>query len=58
VAGTVVTLLPLALPKLLTSEFFHRVLFEQNEPVDLLKTYLPDNIFMAMAADNFPAVVL
>ena len=58
VAGTVVTLLPLALPKLVTSEFFHRGLFEQNEPVDLLKTYLPDNIFTAMAADNFPAVVL
>ncbi len=58
VAGTVVTLLPLALPKLVTSEFFHRGLFEQNQPVDLLKTYLPDNIFSAMAADNFPAVVL
>ena len=57
-AGSVVTLLPLALPKLVTSEFFHPGLFELNEPTDLLKTYLPDNIFTAMAADNFPAVVL
>ena len=42
----------------MTSEFFHAGLFETSETADLLTTYLPDNIFGALAADNFPAVVL
>lgn len=50
--------LPLFLPPLVTSEFFHTGLFERSEPTNLLTTYLPDNIFGALAADNFPAVVL
>ena len=50
--------LPLFLPQLVTSEFFHAGLFERTEPADLLKTYLPENIFEALANDNFPAVVL
>ena len=58
-AGALVVLvLPLFLPTLVTSGFFHTGLFERAEPSDLLKTYLPDNIFGALAADNFPAVVL
>ena len=58
VAAVLVVAAPLCLPPLVTSEFFHAGLFERNEPVDLLTTYLPDNIFGALAADNFPAVVL
>lgn len=56
--AVVVVLLPLCLPKLVTSEFFFGGLFERPQPSDLLTTYLPDNIFGALAADNFPAVVL
>lgn len=58
VGALVVLGLPLFLPQLVTSEFFHAGLFERQEPADLLRTYLPDNIFGALAADNFPAVVL
>jgi Na+/H+-dicarboxylate symporter len=53
-----VILLPQFLPVLITSEFYHTGLFDQHQSADLLKTYLPDNIFGALAADNFPAVVL
>lgn len=58
VAGLVVVVLPNYLPPLITSQFFHAGLFERPEPVDLIAVYLPDNIFTALAADNFPAVVL
>jgi len=58
-AGSLVVVgLPLFLPPLVTSEFFHAGIFERTEPANLLTTYLPDNIFGALAADNFPAVVL
>lgn len=57
-ASLLVVGLPLFLPPLVTSEFFHAGLFETSETADLLTTYLPDNIFGALAADNFPAVVL
>jgi len=57
-AAALVVVLPLFLPHLITSEFFHAGLFERPSSGDLLKTYLPDNIFGALAADNFPAVVL
>lgn len=59
IAGAVMVIgLPLFLPPLVTSEFFHAGLFERTEPANILTTYLPDNIFAALAADNFPAVVL
>ena len=57
-ATVAVILLPQFLPVLVTSEFYHTGLFDQHQSADLLKTYLPDNIFGALAADNFPAVVL
>ena len=58
-AGSLLVIgLPLSLPPLVTSEFFHAGLFERTEPANLLTTYLPDNIFGALAGDNFPAVVL
>lgn len=58
VGGLLVVLLPQFLPPLVTSQFFHAGLFDRPEPVDLLETYLPDNIFGGLANDNFPAVVL
>ncbi|MBD1193104.1 cation:dicarboxylase symporter family transporter [Vulcanococcus sp. Clear-D1] len=57
-AGVLVVVLPLFLPQLVTSEFFHAGLFEKPASADLLKIYVPENIFGALAADNFPAVVL
>jgi len=53
-----VVFLPQFLPPLTYSGFFHAGLFQQPQSADLLRTYLPDNIFGALAADNFPAVVL
>lgn len=58
VGGLLVVLLPQFLPPLVTSQFFHAGLFDRPEPVDLLETYLPDNISSGLANDNFPAVVL
>ncbi|MCS5693007.1 cation:dicarboxylase symporter family transporter [Cyanobium sp. FGCU-6] len=58
VAALVVIVLPSFLPSLVYSGFFRSDLFLEPETADLLRTYLPDNIFAALAADNFPAVVL
>lgn len=57
-AALLVIALPLFLPPLVTSEFYHAGLFDVHKGDDLLKTFLPDSIFTALAADNFPAVVL
>ena len=56
--GLLVVVLPQFLPPLTYSGFFHAGLFQQPQGTDLLRTYLPDNIFGALATDNFPAVVL
>ncbi len=56
--GLLVVVLPQFLPPLTYSGFFDSGLFQQPQVTDLLRTYLPDNIFGALAADNFPAVVL
>jgi len=57
-AATMVLLLPQALPNLLGSNFFYPELLEPAPSIELINTYLPFNIFSALAADNFPAVVL
>jgi proton glutamate symport protein len=57
-ASLLVIGLPGVLPPLETSSFFDPGQFQRTEPTDLLRTYLPDNIFTALAGDNFPAVVL
>ena len=53
-----VLLLPSLLPALTSSAFFSPELLQPPEPPDLVSTYLPFNIFSALADDNFPAVVL
>jgi Na+/H+-dicarboxylate symporter/ABC-type amino acid transport substrate-binding protein len=53
-----VLLMPGVLPPVVYSAFFSRELLQPIEPVNLINTYIPDNIFSALAADNFPAVVL
>jgi Na+/H+-dicarboxylate symporter len=57
-AGTLVVVLPALLPPVEYSSFFHEGLFQEPAPTDLLRTFVPDNIFTALANDNFPAVVL
>ena len=57
-AAVLLVLLPQFLPPLVTSQFFYAGLFNRPAPVDLLKLYVPDNIFTGLAQDNFPAVVL
>lgn len=53
-----VVMMPGVLPPVVYSAFFSRDLLQAVEPVNLINTYIPDNIFSALAADNFPAVVL
>ena len=53
-----VLLLPALLPALTSSTFFSPDLLQPPQPPDLVSTYLPFNIFTALADDNFPAVLL
>lgn len=53
-----VLFLPASLPALTSSAFFSPEMLQPPEPPDLVSTYLPFNIFSALADDNFPAVVL
>lgn len=53
-----VVVLPLLLPSLTSSAFYTPEMLQPAEPPDLVSTYLPFNIFSALADDNFPAVVL
>lgn len=57
-AAVLVVVLPPLLPPVEYSGFFHAGLFQELPDTDLLRTFVPDNIFTALAADNFPAVVL
>lgn len=57
-AGALVVVLPPLLPAFEYSGFFHSAVFAEPPSTDLLRTFFPDNIFGALAADNFPAVVL
>jgi len=58
VAGALVVVLPPLLPPVEYSSFFHTGLFQEPARTDLLRTFVPDNIFTALANDNFPAVVV
>lgn len=51
-------IVPTWLPDLETSAFFRLDMLSDASRTDLLNTYLPFNVFGAMAADNFPAVVM
>jgi Na+/H+-dicarboxylate symporter/ABC-type amino acid transport substrate-binding protein len=68
-AGTVLVLLlllgsltvvamPAMLPALVASDFFTPALLAVPDRFDLLRTYVPANLFEALASDNVPAVVL
>lgn len=53
-----VVLLPLMLPPLLSSPLFDPALLESLPAPSLLDTFLPSNIFAALAAGNVPAVII
>ena len=57
-AVAMAALVPSWLPTLETSAFFRPDMLVDTARTDLVSTYLPFNVFGAMAADNFPAVVL
>lgn len=57
-AVVMAALVPSWLPALETSAFFRPDMLVDTARTDLVSTYLPFNVFGAMAADNFPAVVL
>ncbi len=50
--------MPAMLPALVASDFFTPSLLAVPERFDLLRTYVPANLFEALARDNVPAVVL
>ncbi len=54
----VVVALPAMLPELTSSGFFSPQVFEPDHAPGLIETYLPFNIFGALAEDNFPASIL
>lgn len=58
VAAAMAAIVPSWLPALETSAFFRPDMLVDAEGADLITKYLPFNVFGAMAADNFPAVVL
>lgn len=58
IAAAMAAFVPSWLPDLETSAFFRPDMLLDTEGTDLVKKYLPFNVFGAMAADNFPAVVL
>ena len=53
-----VLFMPALLPALTSSSFFSPEMLQPPDPPDLVSTYLPFNIFSALADDNFAAVVL
>lgn len=58
IACAVVLLTPTLLPPLPSSPLFNKDLLESHESTSLLDIFLPSNIFSALAAGNFPAVVI
>lgn len=58
VGSLLVLWLPSLLPHLNTSPLFQPQMLLNSQPPDLIATFLPFNIFTALAQDNFPAAVL
>lgn len=57
-ASVGVLTVPLLLPKMHSAPFFSPSVLVHESSKSLLETYLPYNIFSALADDNFPAVVI
>ncbi|MEA2079101.1 MAG: cation:dicarboxylase symporter family transporter [Pseudomonadota bacterium] len=58
IIGTVLALLPLALPTLESASFFSTSLIETAKPVSLLDIFIPKNFFKSLANNQIPAVVI
>jgi len=58
VASVAVLAVPTLLPDLRSAPFFTPSVLAQGSTRSVLETYLPFNVFAALADDNFPAVVL
>jgi Na+/H+-dicarboxylate symporter len=57
-ASVAVLAVPTLLPDLRSAPFFAPSVLARESSLGLLETYLPFNVFGALASDNFPAVVL
>lgn len=58
IGAAAVLLMPLMLPQLQGSPFFHPSLLSPPPQIDLVRTVVPANLFQALAADNVAAIVL
>jgi proton glutamate symport protein len=58
VIATVLLVLPLALPELLSASFFSSSLVEPPAPVALIEIFVPDNVFDSLSSNHVPAVVV
>jgi Na+/H+-dicarboxylate symporter len=58
VIGTVLVLLPLALPELTSASFYSSSLVEPANETKLIDIFIPKNIFASLSNDQIPAVVI
>ncbi len=58
VIGTVLVLLPLALPDLTSASFYSSSLVEPAKDVKLINIFIPKNFFASLSNNQIPAVVL
>jgi ABC-type amino acid transport substrate-binding protein/Na+/H+-dicarboxylate symporter len=58
IGAAAVALMPLMLPQLPGSPFFHPALLSPRPSLDLIRSVVPANLFEALAANNLAAIVL
>ena len=58
IGAVAVLVMPLMLPQLQGSPFFHPSLLSPRPQIDLVRTVVPANLFQALAVDNVAAIVL
>ena len=58
VIGTVLVLLPLALPDLTSASFYSSSLVEPAKEIKLINIFIPKNFFASLSNNQIPAVVL
>ena len=58
IGAAAVLLMPLMLPQLQGSPFFHPSLLHARPSIDLIRSVVPANLFQALAADNLAAITL
>ena len=58
IIGTVLLLLPLALPELTSASFYSSSLVEPAKPVNFINIFIPKNFFASLSNNQIPAVVV